>query len=190
MSFSSRFLWALLMGILFASLFIPVVSAATIKGAVYNVFLDSLDRAIISINTLPEQTLVSQDGSYAFNAPPGKYTLIAVYDENGTLYSSSEQVIISDEGVYVIDLILSPEFGDEPFFGNWTEDEFVPYDTTPSSLGFAVSLVAILFFLLYLILNRQHFLREEHDHTHSPPTQQESNSEEMCISCFRDLVFL
>ena len=172
MRVSTRFFCGLFFGLLFFSLFSLDVSAATIKGSVYNVFLDVLDRAILTVNTVPEQTMVSQQGTYTFDVPHGEYTLLAAYDENGTMYISKEHLVITDDGVYVIDLILTPDFEDEPLLDTGIEQDFTPYDATPSSLGFTVSLVAILFFMLYLILNRRHFMRDEHDVMHQQPAQQ------------------
>ena len=46
-------------------LLIPLGSAATITGTIYDYSLQPVTNAIVSINTVPEQTTVTQEGQYS-----------------------------------------------------------------------------------------------------------------------------
>lgn len=82
-------------------------NAAIISGSIYDLSLQKESDAIIEINTVPKQLLVSKDGDYAFNVKPGNYTLYSY-----TLYSYNitseaiELLVISDDGNYTLDIIL------------------------------------------------------------------------------------
>ena len=141
-----------------------LVSAATITGAVYNIFLDELDKAIITIDTTPEQTIVSKGGRYSLEAPPGKYTLIAIYEDNGEIYTTLEKITIEKEGNYNIDLILVPELEGDPNFENITE-ELSPLEPKTTPLGTTITLIVIIFFILYIILIKRHFINEKEEKT-------------------------
>ncbi|MBI4044050.1 MAG: hypothetical protein HY393_04570 [Candidatus Diapherotrites archaeon] len=88
----------------------PAVNAATLQGTAYDLFtLDPLPDTIITLNTTPEQTFVAKNAVYSFDVEPGTYTLHAVYkDGAGITYTADENVRVTSEGTYTIDLILSP----------------------------------------------------------------------------------
>ncbi len=142
----------------------------------YNIFLDELDKAIIVIDTIPEQTIVSKNGTYSLQVPKGTYRLMAAYENGDDAYFTEERVTIEQEGNYVIDLILAPDLVEEEIVDlNLTEDEFSPFESRASNLGLVITLALVLFFLLYLIFTRTHFLDEEHGekHEHIPKSQPE-----------------
>ena len=90
--------------------------AATIHGTVYE--WDSfkpLKNSVIEINSTPEQSLVATDAKYSFNLTPGTYLITANYFEEDTIvYTTKEEVIVSDEGgEYVHDLRLFPEYQED-----------------------------------------------------------------------------
>jgi len=93
-----------------AILFIlPSVSAATIHGTIYDTGFDILEGVLITINTVPEQAIVSIDGEYTLEVDPGDYTIIFEYYEGTELiYSSEENISIIDNGEYLRDVILLP----------------------------------------------------------------------------------
>ncbi len=88
-------------------LILPLASAATIQGTVYNNYLKP-SIAIIEINTEPIQKLVVNN-NYKFNMPLGTYTIIASYKNLKT----SEEITITKEGIYTLDLVMFPNFEDE-----------------------------------------------------------------------------
>ena len=84
--------------------------AATIHGTVYewNTF-KPLNNSVVEINSIPEQNLIATNSEYSFNLTPGNYTINASYlDGNKVIYTAREEVVISDEGEYVLDLLLFP----------------------------------------------------------------------------------
>ncbi|GEM_PF-263479 len=83
-------------------LFSSFVSAATIHGNVYDDSLQKINGALITVNSIPKQTFISQQGTYSFELSKGAYVLNATYKE----FSSIQTVQIDTEGDYVIDLIL------------------------------------------------------------------------------------
>lgn len=94
-----------------------VVSAATIKGSIYNSELDLEKDALIEINSTPQQKMLSKDGSYSFEIPVGEYTITAT---KGFL-DTEEKVQIVGEGSFVYDIFLLPGYSDEDDL--WKETE-------------------------------------------------------------------
>ena len=139
------------------------VSAATVKGRVYDLYLEDITKAVITLDSTPEQTLVSKNGMYSFVVPNGRYKLIALYEENDTLYRTEEDLIITADGTYVIDLILVPQIDEAPGADNETTSEFVAFETQTSPLGLVITLIVVLFFLMYIILSKAHFIEEDHE---------------------------
>lgn len=95
--------------ILFA-LFLGAASAATLEGKVIAwKTLQPLNNAVIDINSVPNQRIVSSNGYYSVSLEPGVYEIQAVYYEKGnpSLYAL-EEVEIRGEGRFVFDLILFP----------------------------------------------------------------------------------
>lgn len=82
--------------------------AATIEGYVYSwENFEPLKDVIITINTTPQQRIVSQDGSYSFQVTPGVYEIQAYHYNDITLYAN-ETVVVKEEGTYRIDLLAVP----------------------------------------------------------------------------------
>ncbi|WP_445475478.1 DUF7343 domain-containing protein [Methanococcoides methylutens] len=89
-------------------------SSATVHGATYewNTF-EPLENTIIEINSTPSQSVVAKYGTYSFDLNPGSYTITAKYYQNDTLiYLAEEDIVISDDGSYVIDLLLYPAYSE------------------------------------------------------------------------------
>ncbi|MBP1910378.1 putative membrane protein [Methanolobus bombayensis] len=87
---------------------------ATIHGAVYE--WDSfapLENVIVEVNSTPSQSMLATYGLYSFNLDPGNYMISASYYSNNELVAyTEEQITISDDGDYVLDLILFPVYSD------------------------------------------------------------------------------
>ncbi len=97
----------LLLGVLLAA---SGALGARIEGAVYDLGLDRLDGVIVTVDTVPRQTMVSADGRYAFEVPPGRYTVNATQVKDGKPFLHTSQAIeVSAEGMFVVDLILFEE---------------------------------------------------------------------------------
>ena len=107
---------ALIRGFLFVavlSLLSNIAFAATVYGNIYDLSLRKASGAKVGVNTSPEQILISTDGSYSFDIPNGFYRIEAELRQDGVAASESRNISISQEGKYVIDLILFPNFEDE-----------------------------------------------------------------------------
>ncbi len=83
--------------------------AATIHGNVYDDSLQKINGALITVNSIPKQTYISQQGTYSFELPRGEYVLNATYKE----FANIQTIQIDAEGDYVIDLILFSEIVEE-----------------------------------------------------------------------------
>jgi uncharacterized membrane protein len=60
------------------------------------------------------QYLVATDANYSFNLTPGTYLITANYFEGKTLvYTAQENVVISNQGEYIHDLLLFPPYDEE-----------------------------------------------------------------------------
>ena len=92
---------------------------AIISGTIYDWYtLEPKSNVIITINTTPEQKLISKNGEYMFNVSYGSYTLIAEeYEKGKKIFQSSENITINKEGKYVIDLILFPVLDENETLG-------------------------------------------------------------------------
>jgi LPXTG-motif cell wall-anchored protein len=81
---------------------------------------DTLNNAEVTVNSVPQQVMVSKNGSYSFNLDKGSYSIVARWGGNATdaLYARENVTITQDGGDYVIDLILFPsgDFSDIGFF--------------------------------------------------------------------------
>ena len=128
-------------------------SAAVIHGTIYDLGLDKVESAVVEITTQPKQQYVAKNSTYSFNVFPGKYTLTAKqYSDSSLISSTKENITVSSEGEYVIDLILFPSFEEEESFLEEAEFEI---DTElfyegPSTLSIVVFLLAIVAFFIIL----------------------------------------
>ena len=99
-----KWVWVLL-------LMLPSVLGATIHGTVYDFGLSKLNDAIVEIDTSPRQQMVTANGTYSFNVPPGSYTLKARHVKSDA--EIAENISALSEGDYVLDLILFPSLESE-----------------------------------------------------------------------------
>ncbi len=92
-------------------------SAAYLHGQVFEwSTLEPLNNVIVDVNSTPPQRVVSKDGAYAFELPPGDYLLKADYFEQGERkYETEERLRVEGEGRFVFDLVMLPVLG---AFGN------------------------------------------------------------------------
>jgi len=138
------------------------VCAATIHGRVYDSFLNRQNDAMVQIDSVPRQFIVSKDGTYSFNVPVGTYKVYAKYLLDGELDSFiEEEIVVVNEGDYVLDLILFPvidniseeeDFGYEPDLGN-----------DNSLIGLFLFLSGIAIFLLLIIYFYRKFKKVSFD---------------------------
>jgi len=131
----------------------PLANAATIHGSVYDVSLDQLTDVKVGINTEPRQQVISKDGVYEFSASPGEYTLTAFQIQEGEIIASiQEEVVIQEDGEFVIDLILFPNFEQDlsllDDFDNIDLEEPLQEDGFPLVLV----IIGVILFTVFIVL--------------------------------------
>ncbi len=118
-------------------------SGAVVHGVVYNwENLKPLPKAVIVVNTTPEQKYVTPDGHYSFSLPPGHYVIRAYYYQNGRVVLYAEDnVTIEKNGSYIVDLILFP-----PLNFNFTQPnvEFPSPQTVQSQPNNRINVAAVV----------------------------------------------
>ena len=133
--------------IIFLSL-LPIISAATISGSIYNSNLLLERDVLMEINSIPPQKMLVKDGTYSFTLPPGKYLLSAQKEE----IIVSEEITIVKEGAFILDLFLIPGLEDEEQLWQETEDELLTNEeSTVGELNFKKIISYILLGLIFLI---------------------------------------
>jgi uncharacterized membrane protein len=147
--------------------FSPIVHAATIQGSVYDIFLEELDKAIVTVDTEPKQMAVSKEGSYSFDIPPGEYTISATYYGEDDTYELEEIIRINEGGIYTLDLILIPTLGDIltendlTDFGNLTENDLIlDKPKEKFNWGIILTVITLLLMVLYLHFVKSHFIKD------------------------------
>lgn len=108
-AFSRRIIFAILLVVPFL---MTAGASATIHGVVYewNTF-QPLENVIVNVNSTPVQSMVCKYGTYSFELPEGNYKISASYYEDSSLiYYAEDFVNITDEGSYVLDLLLFPDY--------------------------------------------------------------------------------
>ena len=120
-----KMLYISLMAIIIAVSLINTASAATISGKIYNLYLERAEDIIVEVDTSPIQKIISKDGTYTFNVPVGNYSISAgLYLDNVLDSYASENISVTAEGDFNLDLILFPYLGEQ-------EELFPEYDIVP-----------------------------------------------------------
>ena len=82
---------------------------AIVKGTVYDLELNKVKNAIVTVNSTPKQKIVAVNGEYSFELPLGSYKIeAALLSYNVTEAYAIETIEIKYPGTYNIDLILFP----------------------------------------------------------------------------------
>lgn len=107
---------------------------------------DPLNNTLIEVNSTLSQSFVAKYGLYSFELPNGTYLVTASHFEGDQLLYYDEEVIaISDNGSYVVDLLLLPAYL------NATDvDDNVYKDTGSSAGAVIISLIVTSIFLMGL----------------------------------------
>lgn len=98
--------------VVFLLILVQGVFGAGITGSIYDFDLNKMGNVIVEVDTSPKQTYISKEGDYEFNIPKGSYRIYAKYVENGEiLYDAGEEIVVKEEGDYIVDLIMFPYIG-------------------------------------------------------------------------------
>lgn len=133
------------------------VAGAVIEGSVYDFGLEPVDKAVVSINTVPAQNFVARQGAYRFSVPLGNYTIRAGSDGEFAV----ENVTIVDDGSYVIDLVLLPDLSAEERLIDMSDMEIVSYpvpDDEPEpryALLIVFASLAVVGFAVFFFMNKR-----------------------------------
>ena len=130
---------------------------ATVHGVAYEwSTFEPLDNAIIEVNSTPVQSIVAKSGVYSFDLPNGTYLIKATYYQNESLTHYGEEAItVSDEGSYVVDLLLLPSFTNSGPDPASISQEATSLDTSGPSSGDSSGILigsSLTFILVMLIL--------------------------------------
>jgi uncharacterized membrane protein len=135
-------------------LIIQTSLAATIYGTVYDSTLEKAPNVQITINTTPVQHQISKDSDYSFEVPAGTYSLKAEqYQYNEVVAEMQQEITVSEQGTYRLDLILFPVFED---FGE-NETEFIEESITETKTviwPYITLLIILTLIILYFIKNK------------------------------------
>ncbi|MFH0978306.1 MAG: hypothetical protein V1837_03305 [Candidatus Woesearchaeota archaeon] len=136
---------------IFLVLLMPYSYAANVHGTVYDLDLRPAKDAVITVDSVPLQTLIAKDGTFSFNLPVGSYLLTATLIDGSSIFVSQQNLVIRDDGDYVSDMILLPDLAAEE---NLLNDNlsFSPLDIPRDSsktliyiiLGFIVVIVIVV----------------------------------------------
>lgn len=138
-------------------------STATIQGVVYEWdTFEPADNAYIEINTTPTQYYVPQYGVYSFELPPGEYVITATsYNNNSQDYRTELPVTITDNGTYVIDILLTPVYSTLVESENTEEDpEIQPRNRV---IGMYILLAIILLIAVMRPTSKERYQRKPKD---------------------------
>lgn len=144
----------LILSIFFIICLSSIVSAAEIKGKIYDIELNIVNNAKIEINTIPKQVLIASDGVYSFNLAPGTYTIIATYPPDDL--KIIEHITVKEQGSYNLDLILWPNLDvEEEILDEISTidiaDVFVEEDANSlGRLGIAVILTVLIGVVIFI----------------------------------------
>ncbi len=112
-SLTRNILYSIIMIAIF-SMISGTTLAAVISGSTYDLYLNKIDDVKVTIDTSPRQTMIAKDSEYSFEVGMGEYRITAEkYREGELLYKTEENISVIDDGNYVIDLILFPNFDEE-----------------------------------------------------------------------------
>ena len=137
-----------------------LVSAATLKGSIYDENLELATDVLIEVNTVPQQKYLAKSGSYSFELAPGKYTLTA----KNTQYTVTENIEIqSDTGAYLLDIFLLPDFTEEDELWQETEQE-LPIDPEEAPSRLISWIIAGIIFAV--LLGRIIYMRKKYGSLH------------------------
>ncbi len=138
------------------------VNAATITGTIYDLYLQPVQGAVISINSTPPQTIVAKEGNYRLTVKEGVYKLkIGKTGEKDISEEEEEIITITDNGTYYLDYVLFPSIEEleEPELDNLMQDQ--NRNTRHWSIITLVLAIIIIVFSAWKISKKRPFKDED-----------------------------
>jgi len=135
--------------------------ATTLHGNIYDFDLNIVKNSIIIVDSEPKQTIVAKEGEYSFTLNPGSYIVTAfVVDGNEITAKAEEKIVISQEGDFVLDLIVFPSFGDLEELLNQSDLEVVePFEEQE----FPYWIFLIFVILILAVIGYKKFYRKKEE---------------------------
>jgi len=135
-----------------AASMLPLCHAATVYGNVYDISLEKVAGARISVNTTPIQSYIATDGSYSFDIANGHYTIMVEMLEGRTIIAAeSRNVSIREQGKYVLDFILFPAIDEDDAFIDALDIPLLDDEQQPQKKSNA-SIAVIFVLLVFLVI--------------------------------------
>lgn len=138
-----------------------IVTAAEIRGTIYDSSLNPINNIIIEINTEPAQKYLAKDGSYSFQVQEGTYILTAKTTESKIL--TQENITIKNKGEFNLDLFVFENTDDLEQILTGTND--ITVEETPS-----YTIWIILIIIGLMLLTTAYFLKKKQNKRTEPPS--------------------
>lgn len=138
-----------------------LASATILYGNIYTWDLQPISNIYVTIDSTPQQNMVSTDGTYSFELNSGTYTLIAEQRQSGeTLARSTEEITVNEEGTFRVDIILFPEIEEEP-------EDIDPgeLDLNGKKANYYLIALAVIFIVSFLVWLNKRFSKKHPDET-------------------------
>ncbi|SFM58100.1 helix-turn-helix transcriptional regulator [Methanolobus profundi] len=154
---------------------VPLSNAAevaTIHGAVYEWdSFDPLENVIVEVDSTPPQSMLARYGLYSFDLAPGNYTILASYYRGNDLVSyTEEEVTITDDGDYVMDLILVPVYYETSF--NESEfaelDEIASFSEEEEGSSLSTGMILVILFIVVVVSAGAYYFVKQRNSISSP----------------------
>ncbi|MBN2423006.1 hypothetical protein JXB41_07305 [Candidatus Woesearchaeota archaeon] len=141
--------------ILINILLLQISYAATIHGTVYDISLKKVKNIIVEVNSSPNQRYLAAEGTYSFELARGDYQITSIYENADIKMSTIENITISDEGDYVLDLFLFPDLEEEEsLFEDIDFDISAPFEKRFNLSVLILPLALLMLFTLVLLFLR------------------------------------
>jgi uncharacterized membrane protein len=139
---------------------LPAVGAATLYGTVFNEDLSVAKNVLITIDTHPQQRLLSVNGTYSFEVPRGNYIITAISMRSGRNQSVSEQVSVVQDGTFALDLLFFPNMDDaSDLYNDIATDLEQPPPNLVTERASPWPLIAFIAFIVALLVAPVLYLR-------------------------------
>ena len=136
--------------VLLSILLINITNAATIHGSIYDSSLIKIEGAVVEVNTEPKQRIVAFNGEYNFNVPKGNYKISAAYlGEDLVTLSGSEDIKVSYDGDFILDLFLLPDLSE---ISDINDDPTEIYEEDGTINYVLISVLSVIGFLVLFYL--------------------------------------
>lgn len=151
-------------------------NAATIHGNIYDLSLSIVSGARISINTTPEQFLISKSGKYSLEIPKGSYLIRSELSKNNIVSAYEERNInVIEDGNYVIDFILFPSFDEEDDISKDLELD-IPYSENGNFNLFFITIFIIGIIIIYYFFKKKRKIKIKENESNENIAEDELNN--------------